>query len=163
VCPTCGSSADVRTVQQLFDLLNSFDAGASPQAEELRASRREPPHQQPDTRLSPTEDPAQNQPDQQLANVILDTAGHFLGKAIGKRVRRSLQERVVSTLEAQAGQQASQQNQVAIIQRYPQPRGCLHDAVLFLAGAARVVPISDLRFSILLAEADELVGRLGSA
>jgi hypothetical protein len=42
VCPRCGSTAEVRTVQELFDMLNSMQNDAMQQAGQLRSVGRSP-------------------------------------------------------------------------------------------------------------------------
>ena len=51
-------------------------------------------------------------------------------------------------------------DQAAIVQRYPDLRGCMRDRVVFLEGGSRTVPITEIRMPITLAEADALVARL---
>jgi hypothetical protein len=157
VCPQCHRADDVRTVAELFDLLNAVQGGAAKQAETLAHA---PPPATP-TRGPTRADPYVG-PDQQLFNDLVGIAGGLVGRAVGKRVRRTYDERVVPTLEAAAHQQQQQalNDQAAIVDRYPELRGCLQDQVLFLAGGSRVVPIADVTMPITLAEADALVARL---
>ena len=100
---------------------------------------------------------------------MLEITNRFIGRAIGKRVRRTVENRVgpaiqarVEQMQARAGQmmQQSRQDQAAIVERHPDLRGCLHDRVLFLAGGSRTVPVSDIRFPVTLAQADTIVDRL---
>jgi len=42
VCPRCGGTAEVRTVQELFDLLDSMQDNAAQQAEQLRQRGQSP-------------------------------------------------------------------------------------------------------------------------
>jgi hypothetical protein len=155
-CPSCGTSDEVRTIQQLFDLLNSVQDDATQQAEQLRQAPRPSPPPQRDT--DDLQNPAQQEPAQQIANLVLDTAGHFIGKAIGKRVNRTYEERISPALEEQqsrAGEQ-SRQEQAAIIERHPDLRGGMRDQVLFVVGGTRVAPFTDV-MPITLAHADALV------
>lgn len=41
-------------------------------------------------------------------------------------------------------------------------RGCMHDQVVFLQGGTRVVPISEIRMPVTVAQADSLVEKLKS-
>jgi hypothetical protein len=93
---------------------------------------------------------------------VLASATRFIGKAIGKRMRQTYEERIVPALEDRAEQarHASRQEQAAIVERYPGLRGCLHDQVVFLAGGTRSVPIADIPMPITLAHADALVDSL---
>jgi hypothetical protein len=108
------------------------------------------------------QDPNYTSPDQEIANVVLATATRFIGRAIGKRMQRTYKERIVPTAEARAEQArgASRQEQAAIVERYPELRGCLHDQVVFLAGGTRSVPIADIPWPVTLAYADTLVDSL---
>jgi len=159
VCPSCGSSEEVRTIQQLFDLLNSAQNESRQQAEQLRQAG--PPPLPPRQDASDLQNPAQQEPSQQVANLVLDTAGRFIGKAIGKRLNRAYEERISPALDEQASRAAEQsrQEQAAIIERHPDLRGCMRDEVLFVAGGTRVVPFTDV-MPITLAHADALVDRL---
>jgi hypothetical protein len=160
-CPRCGSSAEVRTAQELFEMLNSMQDAAMQQAGQFpqRDPDAGPPQQ--DWLIS-GQDPRDASPDQEIANAALASATRFIGRAIGKRMRRSYEERIVPALEARAEQasRASRQEQAAIVERYPGLRGCLHDQVVFLAGGTRSVPIADIPMPMTLAHADTLVDSL---
>lgn len=161
-CPRCGTAADVRTVQELFGMLNDMRAGVMRQA----AQRDLPPPSSgtgwfPD----PTFDGYHSDPGQGAADAVLGLAGHLFARKVGKRVRRAYAERIAPALDAQA-QQAQQDwdqslaDQATIISRYPNLRGCLRDQVLFMAGGTEVVPISALQLPVTLAQADSLAARL---
>jgi hypothetical protein len=70
----------------------------------------------------------------------MDAATKFIGGAIGRRVKRAYEERVVPAVSAK--QDAMLREQIAIAERYPDLRACLTDNVVFLAGGNRVVPMS---------------------
>jgi hypothetical protein len=70
----------------------------------------------------------------------MDAATKFIGGAIGRRVKRAYEERVVPAVSAK--QDAMLREQIAIAERYPELRACLTDNVVFLAGGNRVVPMS---------------------
>jgi hypothetical protein len=117
---------------------------------------------QPDwmSQASPSTDPGQ-----QIADAVMGAAGRFLGRRMGKRAQRAFEERVMPTVEGKMqrarGQfEQSQQEQTAIVERYPDLRGCMQDQVVFLAGGSQSVPVSEIRMPITLAQADELVQRL---
>lgn len=102
---------------------------------------------------------------QDIANAVLGGAGRFLGRAIGKKVQQTLQERVIPAMQAKAAQAQQRQQQARddqgmIVQRYPDLRGCLRDQVVFLEGGTRTVPIGDIPMPITLANADALVSTL---
>jgi len=104
-------------------------------------------------------------PVQEIANTVLGAAFKFAGRSIGKRMQRAYEERIGPALEARAAQarqqwQQSRDEQAAIVQRYPDLRGCLRDQVVFLDGGSRSVPITEIRMPVTLAQADALVNRL---
>jgi membrane protease subunit (stomatin/prohibitin family) len=87
------------------------------------------------------------------------------GRAIGRRMMKALQDKVVHAFQSHAGlaQQQFQQEKVeqdAIVARYPELRGCTTDQVIFLDGGTRTVPVSELRMPVTLAQADQVVARL---
>ena len=153
MCPSCGTADQVRTVQQLFDMLNGVQADARQRADH-QAPRPARPTQPVGTEL---QNPAQQDPGQQLTNLVFETAGHFIGKAIGKRVNQTYEDRVRPALDEQADQ--SRPEQVAIVERHPDLFGCMRDEVLFVAGGTRVVPLADA-MPITLAHTDALVAQL---
>ena len=102
-----------------------------------------------------------------IKNAVMGTAFRFAGRAIGKRVEKTIRERVVPAMQARAAQaqqqwQQSSSDQALIVQKYPDLRGCMHDQVVFLQGGTRVVPISEIRMPVTLAQADSLVEKLKS-
>jgi len=148
ICPQCGNSAEVRTVSELFDMLNAMQANARQQAA---------PQSAPQGGWNPGPDPDYYQPDNQIGNLVVGMAA----RAIGKRWLRSSNKRIESAVQAQAQEaQQAQDDQIAIVERYPDLRGCLRDFVLFLPGGTSAVPISDLRMPVTLAQADALMARL---
>jgi nucleoside-diphosphate-sugar epimerase len=97
--------------------------------------------------------------------MVLASASRFIGRAIGKRLRRTYEERSIPALDARSEParrewEQSRREQVAIVERHPDLRGCLRDQVVFLAGGTRAVPLADIPMPITLAQADALVGRL---
>ena len=93
-----------------------------------------------------------------MAGLVMDTATKFIGRAIGRRVKRAYEERVVPAVAAK--QEAMLREQIAIAERYPDLRACLTDNVIFLAGGSRVVPMSSLSRGITLEQADAIVAQL---
>jgi hypothetical protein len=93
-----------------------------------------------------------------VAGIVMGAATSFIGKAIGRRVKRAYEERVVPAVTAR--QEAMLREQIAIAERYPDLRACLTDDVIFLAGGSRVVPMSGLTKGITLEQADAVVARL---
>jgi hypothetical protein len=189
-CPKCGSAEQVRTARELFDQLN----GARQQAFQRFNQFQQPGQAQGQTGTSDDGDYdhynvegsdsqlrrrfqrrrgdgpdfdfdlGDNLPDDIGAAVLAIGLG-FAGRAIGKRVKRAFQEKVVPAMEAKAAQaqqqwEQSQAEQEAIVARYPELRGCLTDQVVFLDGGYRTVPVSELKMPITLAQADDVVSRL---
>jgi hypothetical protein len=104
-------------------------------------------------------------PGQDIANDVMGAAFKFVGRAIGKRVQKTLEERVVPAMQAKMAQsqqqwQQSSADQAAIVEKYPDLRACLHDKVLFLEGGSRVVPLSEIRPPVTMAQADTVVEKL---
>ena len=183
-CPKCGSADQVRTARELFDMMN----GARQQAFQ-RFSQVQQPGQAPGQDWNsgndddydhynvegsdPNRRRSRSRPGfgdldieyDDLGGMILGTALGFAGRAIGKRMKRAFQEKVVPAMEARAAQAQQQweQNraeQDAIVERYPELRGCLADQVVFVDGGYRTVPVSELKMPVTLAQADDVVARL---
>ncbi len=95
----------------------------------------------------------------------MTAATKFIGRAIGRRVKRAYDERVAPAMgarqQAMAGQQeAMLREQIAIAERHPDLRACLTDQVIFLAGGNRVLPMAGITRGITLEQADALVAQL---
>jgi hypothetical protein len=128
-----------------------------------------PGYQGPDypnsQRRGPTIDGVFDDPVQEIAGAVLGAAFKFAGRGIGKRMQKAYEERIAPVIEAKTAQarqqwQPSPDDQAAIVQRYPDLRGCMRDQVMFLDGRSLSVPISEIRMPITLAQADALVARL---
>jgi hypothetical protein len=111
----------------------------------------------------------------ELGDAVAGAALGFAGRAIGRRVMRALEDRVIPAVQArvaqaqqQSGQQQSGQQQSgqqrgeldAIASRYPELRGCARDQVIFVDGGTRTVPFSELTMPLTLAQADAAMARL---
>ncbi len=106
-----------------------------------------------------------------VADIAMTAATKFIGRAIGRRVKRAYDERVAPAMaarqeamagrqEAMAGrQEAMLREQIAIAERHPDLRACLTDQVIFLAGGSRVLPMSSVT-GMTLEQADALVAQL---
>jgi hypothetical protein len=183
VCPQCGSSADVRTLRELFDIMNAggvqaflrfnqqsggptadngnynnYNAeGSGPQARKGRSRKWERANFVGDLLSDP-------------GGAVVDAALGFAGKAISKRVKKVVTEQVMPTVQAHVTQaktaNAEQQfaqaqaDQDAIVARYPELRTCLKDDVVFLDGGPHAVPISELGTPATLPQTDAVVPRL---
>ena len=88
----------------------------------------------------------------------MEAAAKFIGRAIGRRVKRAYNERLAPAMAAR--QEAMLREQIAIAERYPGLRACLSDQVVFLAGGSRSLPLSSLGPGFTLEQADEMVARL---
>jgi hypothetical protein len=178
LCPQCGSGAQVRTVAELFDMLNGMQDQATQRAQPPGdgqgyefAGEGYSDYGPAGTRTSnpvnfdnPLFD-AGGDIGGDITNAVMGTAFRFVGRAIGKRVQKTIQERVVPAMQAKAAQaqqqwQQSRTDQAAIVAKYPGLRGCMHDQVVFLEGGSRVAPISEIQLPVTLAQADALVDRL---
>jgi hypothetical protein len=229
VCPQCGSGADVRTVAELFAMLNGPQGAATQQAypgqqpspdyqgtypDHPGQGYQAPGNQAPGNQAQDSADTNQDHPYQSyqgpgfptggyqgqstgpapgyqgpdypnrrqgrpsmdmdfggddpvqaIANAVLGSAFKFAGRGIGKRIQKAYEERIGPAMEARAAQarqqwQPSFDDQAAIIQRYPDLRGCMRDQVVFLDGGSRSVPITEIRMPVTLAQADAIVARL---
>ncbi len=88
----------------------------------------------------------------------MDAATKFIGRAIGRRVKRVYEERVAPAMAAR--QEAVLRERIAIAERYPDLRACLTDQVIFLAGGSRVLPMVSISQGVTLEQADALVAQL---
>ena len=155
-CPRCGSSADVRTVRELFDMIHGMQDDAMQRHAMGGQSGFEP--EQPRSRPHHTYENPYEDPGEAIAGAVMSAAFGMVGRAIGKRVKRAFEERVLPTLQEQQAKSRAEED--AIAARYPQLCGCLRDQVVFLEGGHRSTPISDLKWPVTLAQADMIVARL---
>ena len=193
ICPKCGSGEQVRTVRELFDMMNGEYEQRFQRANQFRrpgfgpgqtaADDDDYDHYNvegsdarrgiggpgpmgrrsgggPDFDFDSTGDIAGD-----VAGIALTAALGFAGRAFGKRMKRAFDEKVMPAMQAKA-EQAQQQwaqskaDQQAIVERYPELRGCLRDNVVFLDGGMRTVPISDVKMPVTMDQADAVVARL---
>ena len=177
-CPQCGSTADVRTVQDLVAMMSGQAPGnAMPGPGPSQQPGYGPgpgPYAQPwygpesGYGQGPGPTPrGSSRPDLSdfdsvegaVAGIVMGAAGRFIGKAIKNRMQRVAEEKIMPTLNARAEQQ--RQQMAAIAERYPELRGCLRDQVIFLTGGTRTVPMSQVNISqVTLPQADALVAQL---
>jgi hypothetical protein len=197
VCPQCGSSAEVRTARELFDMMNGAreqafqrinqfrrpGAGSAPGQGQGAGSADDDDYDHynvegSDSRLRGNRGRNQGQRgrgfdfDSGGDNVIDDVGGAvlgaalgFAGRAIGRRMKKAFEEKVVPAMEAKAAQaqqqwEQSKAEQDAIVARYPELRGCTKDQVVFLDGGVRTVPVSEIKMPVTVAQADSIVERL---
>jgi hypothetical protein len=94
-----------------------------------------------------------------IAGLAMNVAGRFLGRAISKRVQKTMTERVMPAMSAKGD--AMLRQQIAIAERHPDLCACMADKVVFVAGGSRVVPMKEVNFATMTPEqSDELVARL---
>jgi hypothetical protein len=93
-----------------------------------------------------------------IGEAVVDAAMGFIGRAIGRRVRRTLEERVMPAMAA--GQQEMTRQRMAIAERHPDLRFCLNDKVVFLAGGTRVLPLAAGMKVTTVEQSDAIVAQL---
>jgi hypothetical protein len=183
VCPQCGSSADVRTVREFFDVINAggaqgfqrlIEQSGGPNADDdnynhynVEGSRsrsrkgRSRKWERAGLAADLLSDPG---------GAVIGAAFGFAGRAIGRGAKKVVNEQVVPAMQARAAQaqaaKAEQQfaqaqaDQDAIVARYPELRACMKDQVVFLDGCSRTVPTSEIPVPVTLTQADAVVARL---
>lgn len=187
-CPRCGSGTNVHTIREMLDTMTSArdQALQRDQARDFNPPGAGPstvPEGRPGFRVlgegqSP-DDPRPGHygvppsrpgrgPDIEFdstGNIVDDIASAALasglsmfGRAIGKRVLKAFEERVVPAVQQRSEQ--TQQEMAQVAERYPDLRVCHHDRVLFLAGGHASVPLSEIRMPVTMAQADAVVARL---
>jgi hypothetical protein len=96
-----------------------------------------------------------------IAGAVLGAAGgaaaRFLGRQIGKKMQDKLTQQVLPAMAAR--QQGLLQTQIAIAQRHPDLCACLNDQVIFLTGGSRTLPMPNLS-TVTVEQADAMVARL---
>src|SRR5579859_1000672 len=93
-----------------------------------------------------------------IGEAVLDAAMGFIGRAIGRRVRRAVTERVMPAMAAR--QEEMMRARTAIAERHPDLRLCLTDKVVFLAGGTRVLPLASAMQLTNVEQCDALVAQL---
>jgi len=195
VCPQCGSGAEVRTARELFDMMNGAREQAFQRLNQFRHPGSGPAPGQgagsaddddydhynvegSDSQLRGNRGWNQGQrgrgfdfnsggdsPIDDVGGAVLGAALGFAGRAIGRRMKKAFEEKVMPAVEAKAAQaqqqwEQSKAEQDAIVARYPELRGCTKDQVVFLDGGMRTVPVSEIKMPVTLAQADSIVARL---
>jgi len=182
-CPQCSSSADVRTIRELFDIMNAggaqgfqrlVDQAGGPRADDLNYNHYnvEGSRSRPRMGRSKKRERAEFAADflSDPAGAVIGSALGFAGRAIGRGAKKVVNEQVVPTMQAQAARaqaaKAEQQfaeaqaDQDAIVARYPELRACMKDQVVYLDGGSHTVPISEIPVPLTLSQADAVVVRL---
>ncbi len=183
VCPQCGSSADVRTIREFFDTTNAGGVQAFQRFIEQSGRRNADDdnynhHNVEGSRSRSRKGRSKKWERAKFAaellsdpgGAVIDSALGFAGRAIGRGVKKVVNEQVAPAMQARAAQaqtaKAEQQfaqaqaDQDAIVARYPELRECRKDQVVFLDGGSRTVPISEIPVTVTLAQADAVVAQL---
>jgi len=87
--------------------------------------------------------------------------GGYGPDVIGRKLSRRMQRAADRVQPALAARQEVLRTQIAIADKYPDLRACLSDAVIFLAGGTRLLPLPDLS-ALTMQQADDLVATLRS-
>ena len=99
-----------------------------------------------------------------MTGLVMDAATKFVGRAISRRLKRAIDERVAPAMaarqEAMGRQEGVLREQIAIAERYPDLRACLSDKLVFLAGGRRTAPMPSDLSGITMAHADAIVAQL---
>jgi hypothetical protein len=186
-CPKCGTSDQVRTARELLDALGGVRDQAFQRLSQLRQQGQgqggngsaddDYDHYNVEgsgsgsgfgsgasRRGGGLDSLGENIVDD-IGGAVFGAALGFAGRAIGRRMKRAFEEKVVPAMEAKAAQaqqqwEQSKAEQDAIVARYPELRGCLKDQVIFLDGGYQTVPVSELKPPVTLAQVDDVVARL---
>jgi hypothetical protein len=183
VCPQCGNTDAVHSIQELATLaraqMGQQGAGApqpgtpaqpgwaaepqagwaaEPQAGPLPGPGGRPSRYQPRSYSS-----GDNSFDvgDDIAGAVLGAAAGAAARFIGRQVGRKMQDRLTSqVLPAMlAKQQTMLQTQIAIAERHPDLCACLNDQVIFLTGGSRTLLMPNLN-TVTVEQADAMVARL---
>jgi hypothetical protein len=177
-CPQCGSAAAVHSISELAALaqmqLNRAQQGLTPQQGQPQQGWNAEPRSGPlpgwagepqagpppgsfPRRIGGFDDsPLGDSIDQAIADVALGAAARFIGRAVSRRVQRTVNDRIMPAL---ADKQATLRAQIEIAQQHPDIRACLNDHVIFLAGGSRVLPMPNIA-ALTTEQADGLVAQL---
>ena len=136
-CPRCGSAAEVHAIQELAALARMQLGDVPPMYPSAM------PGGLPGYMQEPTTGPIPEPP-------------RFGSRGMSRRMQRAT-ERARPVLPAK-GQEVLR-TQIAIADKYPELRACLGDAVIFLDGGNRVLPMPDLS-ALTMQQADDLVTML---
>jgi hypothetical protein len=93
-----------------------------------------------------------------IGEVVLGAATKAIGGAIGRRMRRAFEEKVVPAMAAR--QESMTRNRMSIAERHPDLRACLNDQVVFLAGGTRTIPLAQAMAVRTPEQSDALVAQL---
>ena len=87
-------------------------------------------------------------------------AARFLGRQASRRLQDRLTQQVLPAMAAkQQSTQPMLQTQIAIAERHPDLCACLNDQVIFLTGGSRTLPMPNL-MTVTVDQADAMVAKL---
>ena len=138
LCPACGSATEVHAIQELAALARMQLGEMAPPMFPGQMPGALPGYMQ-----EPTTGPIPDPP-------------RFGSRGMSRRMQRAAQR--AQPVLAPKGQEVLR-TQIAIADKYPELRACLSDAVIFLAGGSRVLPMPDLS-ALTMQQADNLVAAL---
>ena len=99
-----------------------------------------------------------------MTGLVMGAATKFVGRAISRRLKRAIDERVTPAMAARQERLGRQedmlQEKIAIAARYPDLRACLSDQVVFLADGRQTVPMPSDLMGLTMAQADAIVAQL---
>jgi hypothetical protein len=140
-CPSCGTSAGVRSLAQM---MADAERGRE-QAMRERAERPPSGHQPFDWT---SEDSALGESGggadlgQSLFDFTVASTAYLLRQTVGRRLKRYYQERLLP--EAGKAREAHRRKQLQLAERYPDLRVCISDQMIFVAGGNRAIPLDRL-------------------
>jgi hypothetical protein len=180
VCPQCGNTDAVHSIQELATLararIGQQGAGApqpgmpgqaqagwaaEPQAGPLPGPGGQPSSYQPRSYSSGDTSFDTGSVGDDIAGAVLGAAAGAAARFIGRQIGRKVQDRMTNqVLPAMlAKQQTMLQTQIAIAERHPDLCACLNDQVIFLTGGSRTMPMPNLN-TVTVEQADAMVARL---
>jgi hypothetical protein len=187
VCPQCGNTDAVHSIQELATLARARMGQQGPmgpqpgtQAQPQPGTQAQPqggwaaepvagPLPTPGSRGSGYQPRNYSRGDTSFGDSIGDdiagavlgaaagAAAKFLGRQAGRRIQDRLTQQVLPGMAAK--QQTMLQTQIAIAERHPDLCACLNDQVIFLTGGSRTLPMPNL-MTVTVEQADAMVARL---
>jgi hypothetical protein len=177
-CPQCGTTVAVHSISELAALaqmqLNRVQQGSPQQGAPQQGWNAEPqagplPGWAGEPQAGPPPGSFPRRPggfdvgslgdsiDQAIGDVALGAAARFIGKAVSRRLQRTVSDRIMPAMAGQ--QQAMLRTQIQVAEQHPDIRACLNDHVIFLAGGSRVLPMPNIA-ALTTEQADALVAQL---
>ncbi len=189
VCPQCGNTDAVHSIQELATLaraqMGQQGAGgpqpgmpgqpqqpgwagepqagwaAEPQAGALPGPGGQRSSYQPRSYTSGDTPFDSGSVGDDIAGAVLGAAAGAAARFIGRQIGRKVQDRMTNQVlpAMMAQKQTMLQTQIAIADRHPDLCACLNDQVIFLTGGSRTLPMPNLN-TVTVEQADAMVARL---